>query len=1181
MTGDFYPQGATAETVLEYAGRQIASPVQFVKGLQTLYAAGARVFVEVGPKKALHGFVEDVLGSEHDDVVALFTNHPKVGDDVAFNQALCGLYAAGIGLDRHETPEVPVGSPWPATRGRATPAPRAADRRPCTQTASGPDSPADATIRELGLLFADVLEKGMHLYAGTGAAGAADQLPPPAPTPAPEPAPAGGSAAPSSPWSSPVRPSGCPAPSRPSTTTTSPRSSPVRTSSRVLGDDTRRRMVDMRITRLVKDATSGGGSFATIDDPQDVIKLAGVHAPLDVVEQFGVDKARDEALDTTTRLAIGAGFDAMRDAGIPLVMSYKTTTLGTQLPDRWGLPEALRDETGVIFASAFPGYDRFAEAVEGYALDRGRREGLLAVEGLRARMSDDDPATAEVEALVRRAARDPRARALPVRPALPLPGPVDGPLPVRRDHRGARPEHPGQRRVREHHPGHSRWPRTGSARAGAAGSSSSSADDATGEHLLPWVTAGFLASGAAATDERVEDAATPFDRRRHGMIVGAGAAAFVVESADAARERGIQPIAEALATVTANSAFHGSRLDVQHICDVMEALVSEAEGRGVDRREIAAAARCSSRTRPTPRPAAAAPRRRSTRCAGSSGRRPTRSSSRTPRASPGTPWAPASRTSWRSRRSRPASSRRSPTTRSPTPTSARSTSPPGGSTPWSTRCASLPASGPRSPCRCCAGPRSPTAGAARRVSSATPTGSSTRTPGSGGSTGSPVTPAAGSRSTTGACASSTPARPPSPVERSGHVPVPYADRLAPTRGFALRRRDPAATAAPAPASAAGAPHRHPSPVEPGAAAAPRWSRVRATPEPSAPAGDDVLAVVTGIVAEMTGYPADLLDPDLDLEADLGVDTVKQAEVFAAVRERWSLERDDTLRLRDFPTLNHVAGWVRGKLGVTAVTSPASASPVLSPSPRPFGEGDDPILATVTQIVAEMTGYPADLLGARPRPRGRPRRRHRQAGRGLRRRPRPVGPRARRHRAAARVPDAEPRRGLGPQPARRARARRWFRPCGRRVRPRPCTGARAVGRDARSRRRRDRRATRSSTPSPAIVAEMTGYPADLLDPDLDLEADLGVDTVKQAEVFAAVRAQWNLERDDTLQLREFPTLNHVAGWVRGKLGVPEPVRHPGRTGTGAPLPRPRRPPRPAAATRGRRRSSTPSPASSPR
>ena len=64
--------------------------MQFVKGLETLYDAGARVFVEVGPKKALHGFVDDVLGGR-DDVVTLFSNHPKAGDVVSFNQALCGV----------------------------------------------------------------------------------------------------------------------------------------------------------------------------------------------------------------------------------------------------------------------------------------------------------------------------------------------------------------------------------------------------------------------------------------------------------------------------------------------------------------------------------------------------------------------------------------------------------------------------------------------------------------------------------------------------------------------------------------------------------------------------------------------------------------------------------------------------------------------------------------------------------------------------------------------------------------------------------------------------------------------------------------------------------------------------------------------------------------------------------
>ncbi len=218
----------------------------------------------------------------------------------------------------------------------------------------------------------------------------------------------------------------------------------------------------------------------------------------------------------------------------------------------------------------------------------------------------------------------------------------------------------------------------------------------------------------------------------------------------------------------------------------------------------------------------------------------------------------------------------------------------------------------------------------------------------------------------------------------------------------------------------------------------------------APAGDAILETVTSIVAEMTGYPADLLDPDLDLEADLGVDTVKQAEVFAAVRARWNLERDDTLQLREFPTLNHVAGWVRGKLGVP------------EPTEAPSAAGD----------TASIPAAPA------------------------------------------------PAAGTGPAPA----------------------------------------ADEVLETVTSIVAEMTGYPADLLDPDLDLEADLGVDTVKQAEVFAAVRARWNLERDDTLQLREFPTLNHVAGWVRGKLGVPEPTDPISRRATrrpSRPLPPPRR------------------------
>ena len=80
--------------------------------------------------------------------------------------------------------------------------------------------------------------------------------------------------------------------------------------------------------------------FESIHDVADVIKLAGRGALSIWGSEFGVPSEHLAAFDRVTRLAIGAGIDALRDAGIPLVMRYKTTTKGTQLPDRWGLPDA-------------------------------------------------------------------------------------------------------------------------------------------------------------------------------------------------------------------------------------------------------------------------------------------------------------------------------------------------------------------------------------------------------------------------------------------------------------------------------------------------------------------------------------------------------------------------------------------------------------------------------------------------------------------------------------------------------------------------------------------------------------------------------------------------------------------------------------------------------------------------
>ncbi len=79
--------------------------------------------------------------------------------------------------------------------------------------------------------------------------------------------------------------------------------------------------------------------------------------------------------------------------------------------------------------------------------------------------------------------------------------------------------------------------------------------------------------------------------------------------------------------------------------------------------------------------------------------------------------------------------------------------------------------------------------------------------------------------------------------------------------------------------------------------------------PAAPSSDAVVDAVAdrvvALVAEQTGYPADMLALDLDLEADLGIDTVKQAELFATIRTEYGIERDEKLQLRDYPTLTHV------------------------------------------------------------------------------------------------------------------------------------------------------------------------------------------------------------------------------------------------------------------------------------
>jgi hypothetical protein len=84
------------------------------------------------------------------------------------------------------------------------------------------------------------------------------------------------------------------------------------------------------------------------------------------------------------------------------------------------------------------------------------------------------------------------------------------------------------------------------------------------------------------------------------------------------------------------------------------------------------------------------------------------------------------------------------------------------------------------------------------------------------------------------------------------------------------------------------------------------SPISASPSPHP---DPVIDKVLEVVSAKTGYPTEMLELDQDMEADLGIDTVKQAETFASIRESFRHPVQEGLNLRDYPTLQSVIDFV--------------------------------------------------------------------------------------------------------------------------------------------------------------------------------------------------------------------------------------------------------------------------------
>ncbi|MFG2124851.1 SDR family NAD(P)-dependent oxidoreductase [Streptomyces sp. NPDC048710] len=329
---------------------------------------------------------------------------------------------------------------------------------------------------------------------------------------------------------------------------------------------------------------------------------------------------------------------------------------------------------------------------------------------------------------------------------------------------------------------------------------------------------------------------------------------------------------------------------------------------------------------------------------------------------------------------------------------------------------------------------------------------------------------------------------------------------------------PEAPAVPAPAALA-------APAAPAPAALPSAEPLAEPPASGASAGD-VRAALLDVVSQKTGYPADMLDLDMDVEADLGIDSIKRVEIMGVLQERFpSPTPVGPEQLAELRTLSEIVDFVLSLGGVLSETSaPTAAANVTATAPRVVAGSAD-IAAALLRVVSEKTGYPAETLDL-----------------GM---------------------DVEA--DLGIDSIKRVEIMGVLQehfPSPTPVGPEQLAELRTLNEivgfvfELNAPASQAPAPAASAPPAPAVstddvrgalldvVAQKTGYPADMLDLGMDVEADLGIDSIKRVEIMGVLQEHFPSPTPvGPEQLAELRTLSDIVGFVTGLSGSPEPVSRP--------------------------------------
>ena len=136
------------------------------------------------------------------------------------------------------------------------------------------------------------------------------------------------------------------------------------------------------------------------------------------------------------------------------------------------------------------------------------------------------------------------------------------------------------------------------------------------------------------------------------------------------------------------------------------------------------------------------------------------------------------------------------------------------------------------------------------------------------------------------------------------------------------------------------------------------------PTPAATVDNTLQDNLLQIVSELTGYPVEMLGLEMDIEADLGIDSIKRVEILSTLEERMPhLPKVTPDMVGTLKTLGQICEYLSagGRAataeGPTGATVPEAAAAAVADS-----NAATDVQRCIVDIVSELTGYPVEMLG---------------------------------------------------------------------------------------------------------------------------------------------------------------------------------------------------------------------------